>query len=291
MFFKQEFLFALIMATGSWLLIPGSLYACDVRGLEEGAPVLCGVAKQGGLLYGELSPEWNVYNGDEKISMNGIFVIGLGRDHPENLQLRFCKTAKRSLLRGGDQCSIYTYNIKSRTYKEQNITVSRRFDELSAEVQRRIESENTLIRMERAASSGFDATEFMNMRLPDNMRNYRISGVFGTRRIVNGQPRRPHLGVDIAAPRGTKVKSVADGQVIITADMFFNGKTVFISHGHGITTAYMHLESIDVQAGDVVMQGDVIGRVGSTGRSTGPHLHLGAYWRNIAIDPQLGVRF
>ena len=263
--------------------------ACDVRGIEPNAPVLCGIAKQGGILYGELSTgHWNVYNGDEKISMNGIFVVGLGRDHSENLSLRFCK---RITGRMKYTCDNYNYKIIQRTYEEQRITVSREFDELSPQVLRRVNSENANVQAVRAAAAKFDTTAFMDMTLSDNLRGHRISGVFGTRRIVNGQPRRPHLGVDIAAPRGTDVASVADGIVVIVADMFFNGKTVFVSHGHGITTSYMHLDRIDVNVGDTVMRGDVIGRVGSTGRSTGPHLHLGAYWRNIAIDPKLVVSF
>ncbi|MCL2737376.1 MAG: M23 family metallopeptidase [Alphaproteobacteria bacterium] len=267
-------------------LMPCALYAnCGVRGVEASAPVLCGIARQGGMLYGELDDNWNVYSGDEKISMNGIFIIGLDRDHPENLQLRFCKPARR---RAGD-CSVYTYRIEQRTYQEQRITVSRVFDELAADVLRRIESENALVRRNRAEAANLDATGFMDMRLPDNMMGHRISAVFGSRRIVNNYPRRPHLGVDIAAPRGTKVKPVADGVVIIAADMFFNGKTIFISHGHGIVSAYMHMDSKDVRVGDTVRRGDVIGTVGSTGRSTGPHLHLGVYWRNVAIDPKLVV--
>jgi len=284
----------LFLFSYSFFLLPYSLYACDVRGQEQNAPVLCGVAKQGGLLYGELSQDaenWNVYSGDEKISMNGIFVIGLGRDHPDTLRLRFCKTEKRMLRRDRDSCSVYTYRIAQRKYEEQRITVSRMFEELSPENQRRVDSEAALVRARRKETADFDATEFMGMELSDILRAHRISGVFGTRRIVNGNPRSPHNGVDIAAPRGTKVAAVADGIVIVAEDMFLSGKTVIVSHGHGVTTSYLHLDSISVGAGDTVRRGGAVGRVGSTGRSTGPHLHLGAHWRNVAIDPKLVVLF
>ncbi len=118
----------------------------------------------------------------------------------------------------------------------------------------------------------------------------RISGVYGSQRILNGEPRRPHFGVDIAAPTGTPVIAPADGQVtLVHPDMFFNGKSIVMDHGLGLTTVYIHLSGASVQPGQLVKQGDVIGRIGETGRATGPHLHWGARVRNIEIDPALLV--
>lgn len=116
----------------------------------------------------------------------------------------------------------------------------------------------------------------------------RISGVFGSQRFYNGEPRRPHFGIDIAAPRGTKVRAPAPGKVTLAEpDMYFEGGLIFIDHGLQLTSAYMHLDTLAVKVGDEVGAGDVIATVGSTGRSTGPHLDWRMFWRNQRIDPAL----
>jgi len=117
-----------------------------------------------------------------------------------------------------------------------------------------------------------------------------ISGVFGSLRYYNGEPRRPHYGVDVAATTGTPIRAPASGVVTLAdADMYFEGGLVFLDHGQGVTTLIMHMSRIDVKTGDMVKQGDVIGAVGGTGRATGPHLHWGMYWRGAYLDPQLLV--
>lgn len=114
-----------------------------------------------------------------------------------------------------------------------------------------------------------------------------VSGLYGRRRVFNGQPRRPHSGIDIAAPTGTEIMAPADGIVRGTGDYFFNGNTVFIDHGQGLVTMLCHLDRIDVIDGQVVMQGDIVGTVGATGRVTGPHLHLGISLNDVRIEPRL----
>lgn len=117
-----------------------------------------------------------------------------------------------------------------------------------------------------------------------------ISGVFGSQRYYNGEPRRPHYGVDVAAPTGTPIRAPAGGVVTLAdPDMYFEGGLVFLDHGQGVTTLAMHMSRVDVKTGDRVEQGDVIGAVGGTGRATGPHLHWGMYWRGAWLDPQLLV--
>jgi murein DD-endopeptidase MepM/ murein hydrolase activator NlpD len=114
-----------------------------------------------------------------------------------------------------------------------------------------------------------------------------ISGVFGSQRYYNGEPRRPHYGVDVAAPTGTPIVAPAGGIVTLAdMDMYFEGGLVFLDHGQGVTSLMMHMSRIDVKAGDRVEQGDVLGAVGGTGRATGPHLHWGLYWRGAWLDPQ-----
>lgn len=122
------------------------------------------------------------------------------------------------------------------------------------------------------------------------LKGTRISGEFGARRILNGEPRQPHFGVDIAAPQGSPVLASADGVVTLAApDLYYTGQTVIIDHGLGVSTSYLHLSRTDVQVGQRVRRGETIGRVGMTGRATGPHLCWRANWQSVRMDPSLLV--
>ena len=115
----------------------------------------------------------------------------------------------------------------------------------------------------------------------------RISGVFGSQRILNGQPRSPHSGLDIAAPPGTPIYATADGLVrLVHEGMILTGKTIMIDHGFGLDSVYIHMSEIYVEQGQMVRQGDVIGAIGMTGRTNGPHLHFGISWNGAKLDPQ-----
>ena len=115
----------------------------------------------------------------------------------------------------------------------------------------------------------------------------RIASRFGLQRFFNGEPRAPHSGLDVAVPRGTPINAAAHGKVLATGNYFFNGNTVFIDHGNGLITMYCHLDRIDVQSGEQVAQGQRVGAAGSTGRSSGPHLHWSVVLNGTMVDPEL----
>ncbi len=118
----------------------------------------------------------------------------------------------------------------------------------------------------------------------------RVSGVYGSQRILNGQPRRPHFGVDVAGPVGTPVVAPADGVVtLVHPDMFFSGGTLVIDHGHGLSSSFLHLSEVLVKEGQRVKQGELIARIGATGRVTGAHLDWRMNLFDTRIDPQLLV--
>ena len=113
-----------------------------------------------------------------------------------------------------------------------------------------------------------------------------ITGVYGSQRILNGKPRSPHYGLDYAADEGTPIKAMMDGVVTLAEkDLYFTGGTIIFDHGHGVSTLYMHMKNVDVNEGQVIKQGDIIGTVGKTGRSTGPHLDIRLNWFNVKLDP------
>jgi murein DD-endopeptidase MepM/ murein hydrolase activator NlpD len=114
--------------------------------------------------------------------------------------------------------------------------------------------------------------------------------VFGSRRILNGEPRAPHLGVDVARPTGTPVAAAAPGIVrLAEADFYFQGGTIILDHGHGVSSSYLHLSRLDVRVGARVAQGQTIGAIGATGRVTGPHLHFEIGWLGTPVDPQTAL--
>ena len=118
----------------------------------------------------------------------------------------------------------------------------------------------------------------------------RISGVYGSQRILNGEPKQPHYGIDIAAPKGSLVIAPADGVVVLSErDLYYSGGTIILDHGHGLTSAFLHLDKIFISVGDIISKSKPIGTIGSTGRATGPHLDWRINWFENRIDPGLLV--
>jgi len=176
------------------------------------------------------------------------------------------------------------FSIHGKKYKEQHLTIkNKRMVNPNADDMKRIRAEKKIIgsALSQWTEQPHVATRFI---LPVNGR---LSSPFGLRRFFNEQPRKPHSGLDIAASEGTAIKAPADGIVITTGNYFFNGNTVFIDHGQGLITMYCHMSEIQVKAGMAIQQGTAIGKVGMTGRVTGPHLHWSVSLNNTRVEPAL----
>jgi murein DD-endopeptidase MepM/ murein hydrolase activator NlpD len=196
---------------------------------------------------------------------------------------RDIKTAEASKKKASHNAIAITFEVGNKEYAAQYLTVAPKHVDLSEANLKRVRTEQPIIR------KAFDT---FSARSPDTFEMMAPvvgpkSSSFGSRRFFNDQPRRPHSGMDIAAPTGTPVVAPAAGKVIETGDYFFNGKTVFIDHGRGLITMFCHLDRIDVKKGQVVSPGDPVATVGATGRVTGPHLHWSIALNGALVDPAL----
>jgi murein DD-endopeptidase MepM/ murein hydrolase activator NlpD len=238
---------------------------------------LKGQRVQGGLLIGRAAPGTTVaYQGRPlRLSPDGLFVIGFDRDAPLETVLT---------LRAADgRETRHPVRIAARSYDIQRIDgLPQRKVTPAPEDLERIRREAALARTARERDdprTGFARGFIWPV-------HGRISGVYGSQRILNGEPRRPHYGVDIAAPAGTPVKAPTDGVVsLVHPDMFFSGRTLILDHGHGVSSTFLHLSAILVREGQAVRQGEVIARVGASGRVTGSHLDWRMNWFEQRIDP------
>lgn len=244
------------------------------------AVALSGRAAQGGLLFGETAPGSTVRLDGEPVMVgdDGRFVIGFGREHPASALLVVA-------LPGGAVERV-ALEIEKRDFPVQRIDGldQSMVSGFTEEQLKKIAADREKKNAARAEThpladwaGGFDwpATG-------------RISGVFGSQRILNGEPKTPHSGLDIAAPTGTPVKAPAAGVVRLAEHgMYFEGGLVFLDHGHWLESAFLHLSRIDVVPGQRVEKGDIIGAIGATGRATGPHLHWGLKWGPRLVDPFL----
>ena len=175
------------------------------------------------------------------------------------------------------------FDIADKAYKEQHIAIeNKRKVNPNEEDMKRIRKDRTSI----ANAKRYRHPEILATRFSIPTEGVRSSS-FGSRRFFNKQARRPHGGMDIAAPAGTPILAPADGYVIETGDYFFSGKCIFLGHGAGLQSFYAHLSEIDVEPGTFVKRGDKIGEVGATGRVTGPHLHWSVGLNRTWVDPEI----
>lgn len=234
---------------------------------------LTGRLEQGGIVQGQARPGAHVTLDGRPVPVDGHgdFLLGFGRE----------AAAQARLEVDGD---VQVLDIAKRDWAIQRIDGLPQAKVTPDPAQMaRIRAESELVAARRAVVSL--SPRFLGGLVPpaDGPR----SGVFGSQRILNGEARAPHSGTDIAAPLGAPVHAVAGGTVTLAAtDLYFTGATVMIDHGLGLQTIYAHLSRLDVTEGDTVATGQIIGAVGASGRATGPHLHWGATWLDVRLDPE-----
>lgn len=267
-------IFSLLMLTLGTTL---PLHA-EVRDLGHGIR-LEGNFTQGGMVMGQapVGAKIQFQKRMLPVSANGVFVLGFGRDDvsPQTLQIT---------LPGGAQQNI-ALAIRKREFQIQKVTgVPARTVNPDPKDMARIEKEQAAVGSAREVVSlhTFFRDEFVwPVKGP-------VTGVYGSQRFYNGEPRSPHFGVDLAVPHGTTIVAPADGVVSMAyPDMFFSGDTIVLDHGMGISTSYLHMSKMLVKKGDVVKKGQPIGKVGASGRATGPHLCWRLNWFQSRLDPQL----
>ena len=209
-----------------------------------------------------------------KVSKDGFFAFGIDRDRKFDLTITKIQDDKKEKI---------VKKVLKRKYNIQRIDGLEESKVTPPEsVYKRIKEENNKIGKARAINS--DLPFFKNQFIMP-VKGI-ISGVYGSQRILNGKPKWPHYGIDIAAKKGTMIKSSGSGTVTMAEDdLYYTGGTIIMDHGHGISTIYSHLESVMVSVGDKINQGDIIGTVGSTGRSTGPHLDFRVNRYQTRLDP------
>lgn len=267
-----------------WMAVVLMVLAGSARAGDDGLTVLHGHLEQAGYLVGVVAP-------GTKVSLDGapVWVGGKGQ-----VLVAFDRMAKPKaelkICAPGKACATRVLSLKQRDYVTQNVkgvpphSVNPDAKELAM-----MKADNAAVAAARKAALAGAGDNDAFMHLFKKPIEGVTTGVFGSRRTYNGEERSWHRGRDFASPVGTPVHAPADGTVRLARRTFMSGNLIMLDHGGGMSTVYAHLSKMLVKPGDRVGAGDVIGKVGTTGRSTGPHLHWGAYWKSMPIDPILWV--
>lgn len=246
-----------------------------------GPVIFNGLWQQGELLTGKapVGAHIEVLEQIPALLPDGRFIVGLDRDAPEKIKIHV-------VFKGQTWDQVQT--VIARQYDVQRVNgVEEKYVNPPPALTARMEREAKLINQARAHRDLNDAA-LKSFAWPAKGP---ISGVFGSQRVFNGVPKRPHYGIDIAGPAGAKVFAPQDALVTLAeADLFYSGGTIILDHGLGLTSTCMHLSRVLVKTGQQVKQGDLIGLIGSTGRVTGPHLDWRMNWHNQHVDPEPLVR-
>ena len=240
---------------------------------------LQGEFTQGGLIRGKTLADSRITLDDKVIrtTPDGHFAFGFGRDASLTSTITITPPSGKMLSR--------TLKIQPRDYKLQKVNgVPQKTVTPPKSVLGRIKKETQLVKTARKTNS--DATDFLSTFQWPLIGP--ITGVYGSQRVYNGTPKRPHYGLDIAAPVGTVVRAPTDVTVTLAhQNMYYSGGTLIMDHGYGISSTFIHLDEVLVKVGDKIKKGDVVAKVGSKGRSTGPHLDWRINWFGVRLDPAL----
>mgnify|MGYP006162174153 CR=1 FL=1 len=236
-----------------------------------------GELTQGGLIRGKVEGASSVFFNDTELPLtaDGRFVFGVGRDAPLEHLLR--------VQQNGEEYR-HQLTFSARQYDIQHVNgVAQKYVTPPAEVTQRIQRDSQRVRAVRDTVSALPYI-FATAVMPAQGR---ISGVYGSQRVFNGEPRNPHYGLDVAAPVGAAVIAPLNGTVLLAEELYYSGLTLIIDHGFGVSSTFMHLNKFTVAVGDDVVQGDKIAEIGATGRVTGPHLDWRINWQQERLDPAL----
>ena len=256
------------------ILISSHLFSDTIDPIKVSLDVL-----QGGIVVGKVVPGYRLTYSDRElhISSSGNFVFGIGRDTSGYAELK--------VFERNEAMSSKKIEIIKRDYKVQYV---------EGVPQRTVTPTETDLAKIRRDAVLVKAARKHELLEPLFLKGFvrpiqgQITGIYGSQRIYNGTPGRPHYGIDYAAPSGSKVFAPAPGIIRLSeSDLFYSGGTIILDHGYGISSSFLHLSQVLVEVGDRVDFGDVIGLVGSTGRSTGPHLDWRMNWFDVRIDPEI----
>jgi len=237
---------------------------------------------QGGMIIGKApaGSQVSLDNVPLRITNTGHFVFGFGRDQTGQTLLQVTPPQGNT--------NDYPLTIEKRVFDIQHINgIAKKIMQPSADDSKRAGREQALVGKARRTDSSLLAflADFTWPLLGP------ITGVYGSQRVFNGEPKRPHYGIDIAAPTGTPVKAPASGTITMAhPDMFYSGGTLIIDHGFGVSSTFIHLSKLYVEEGQTIRKGEYVAEVGAGGRATGPHLDWRINWYQTRLDPALIMR-
>lgn len=256
-----------------WILVALMICTPNVYAFE-----VAGQLVQGGWAQLKLTPFAKVeFEGRQlQADSEGLLLIAFARNAKANVELK--------VTSANGNAQIHPLKVAQREYVVQHIN--------GLPPKHVTPDEATLIKIREDGRKAAEARK-INVRTPFFLQGFDwpaegwITGIYGSQRILNGHARNPHLGVDIAAPVGTPIYAPSAGKVTLVESMELAGNTIFVDHGYGLRSDFMHLEKMYVKVGDLVEKGQLIATMGATGRATGPHLHWGMSWFDVRLDPAL----
>ena len=246
--------------------------------LADSFPEIYGCFCEGGIIAGQVEYMDKITINGETVEPfeDGLFIFAFGRKFPQKVKIKINNISKEFL-------------VSDKKYKIENIKglPQNKVEPKKSEIEKILSDQK---KIKNAKKIGLKSRLFeRKFVLPSKGR---LSGFYGSQRILNSKPRKPHAGIDIAAKEGTPVIAPSSGKIkLVAKNMFFTGNTIIIDHGLGLISIFAHLKEISVTENQIVSKGDLIGSIGMTGRATGPHLHWGVYLKNTSVDPLALLNF